>query len=386
MTMTVEMAMTPFLKVCADPYGAAREASKDGLAAGYMCTYVPEELLHAAGYLPVRVLGWSDGTQHADALIQSYACSLARGALEAGLTGQLDFLSLMVFAHTCDTIQNLTDIWKRNVPSAARKASASVMKHFALSSPVETGTEHAVTYFVSELRRLKAFIEAEGKAVSDDAVRAAILLYDQHRIAMRAMYDAHRKNPAALGARGLGAVALSAFFVPRPQHLAWLTQLLAAMREAPLETDGKPRVVVLGSVCQDLGYLDAIESAGCVVADDDLCTGARPFAVEAVEDADPLRALARMYLDRRTCASKHCDGYDPGAEASKRAQAAGANGVIFLFTKFCDPWAFDYPRMRESLEQAQVPSLLLEIEQNQPPSAHFQTRVAAFAEMLGARH
>ena len=117
--------------------------------------------------------------------------------------------------------------------------------------------------------------------------------------------------------------------------------------------------------------------------DDDLCTGVRPFAVEAVEDADPLRALARMYLDRRTCASKHRDGYDPGAEIAKRAREAGARGVIFLFTKFCDPWAFDYPRMREALDNVQVPSLLLEIEQNQPPSAHFQTRVATFSEMLG---
>ncbi|HNR36243.1 MAG TPA: 2-hydroxyacyl-CoA dehydratase family protein [Candidatus Hydrogenedentes bacterium] len=375
MTMTIEMAMAPFLGVCDAPYKAAKEAAKDGAAAGYMCTYVPEELLHAAGYLPVRVLGWSDGTQNADSLIQSYACSLARGALEAGLSGTLDFLSLMIFPHTCDTIQNLTDIWKRNVSS---------MKHFALSVPVETGTDHAVTYFLNELRRLKAFLEAQGRPVTDGAVRAAILLYDQHRKAMRALYAEHRKNPSAIGARGLAAVALSAFYVPRTQHLAWLTQLLAAVGHTASLPDAKPRVVVLGSVCQDIGYLDAIESAGCVVVDDDLCTGARPFAVEAVEDADPLRALARMYLDRRTCASKHRDGYDPGAEIAKRAREAGARGVIFLFTKFCDPWAFDYPRMREALDNVQVPSLLLEIEQNQPPSAHFQTRVAAFSEMLGA--
>ena len=118
--------------------------------------------------------------------------------------------------------------------------------------------------------------------------------------------------------------------------------------------------------------------------DDDQFTGSRAFAVEEQACDDPLEGLARMYLSRRPCASKHRAGHSFGRDLLARARNAQADGVIFLFTKFCDPWAFDYPDMREALEEAGVPSQLVEIEQHVAPAEQFHTRVAAFAEMVEA--
>ena len=78
-------------------------------------------------------------------------------------------------------------------------------------------------------------------------------------------------------------------------------------------------------------------------------------------------------------------GLGPSGIAEVNARAARADGVIFLLTKFCDPWAFDYPGVREALDAASIPSLLVEIEQDLRPSAHFSTRIGAFAEMIASR-
>jgi len=367
----------PFHGVCAAPYERARIASEAGRKiAGYLCTYAPEELLYAAGYFPVRVLGFTESTQLADGLMQSYACSLARAALDAALSGKLDFVSLMVFPHTCDTIQNLADIWKRNVAGA---------DHIVLATPTTVSTELAVSFYRSELDRVRAFLESKGDVVSDEALAGAIALYNRHRAAMNRLYELRRRYPELLGGKAMAEVVLSSFFCDKAEHLALLEALLEAMgaQGASQESNKRPRLMVVGAACQVSGYAAAIEDAGATIIDDDLCTGSRAFSVEEVFCDDPMEALARMYMTRRPCPAKHNALHHPGEGLVERAQGAGASGVIFLLTKFCDPWAFDYPAARDALESAGIPTLLVEIEQHQPPAAQYQTRVGAFIETLG---
>lgn len=367
----------PFHAVCAEPYERARMAAAAGRkVAGYLCTYAPEELLYAAGYLPIRILGFTESTQLADGLMQSYACSLARAALDAALSGKLDFISLMVFPHTCDTIQNLADIWKRNVNGA---------DHIVLATPTTVSTELAVSFYRSELDRVRQFLQSKNDTLDDDALANAIALYNRHRAAMRRVYDLRRQYPALLSGQAMAEVVLSSFFCDRAEHLAMLEVLLEAMtaKGNATESDKRPKLMVVGAACQASGYAAAIEDAGAVIIDDDLCTGSRAFAVDEVFCDDPMEALARMYMTRRPCPAKHNATHHPGDGLVERAQACAADGVVFLLTKFCDPWAFDYPAARDALEKTGIPTLLVEIEQHQPPSAQYQTRVGAFIETLG---
>jgi benzoyl-CoA reductase subunit C len=56
--------------------------------------------------------------------------------------------------------------------------------------------------------------------------------------------------------------------------------------------------------------------------------------------------------------------------------------VIFLFLKFCDPHAFDYPYMKAMLDQAGIPSLMFEIEDQLASEGQLRTRCEAFMEMI----
>ncbi|NIA15151.1 MAG: hypothetical protein GWP08_13850 [Nitrospiraceae bacterium] len=365
-------------ETCRDPLATARALARDGRkVAAHMCTYTPEELVLAAGYVPIRILGWSAETHRADGLIQAYACSLARSALDLALSGQLDFAELMLFPHTCDTIQNLTDIWQRNVPS---------MKTIAVSTPVSTGGEAEVVFYRAELERVRGILGKLDAPVTDEALKACLALYAAHRAAMRRLYGIRRANPCALSARGMMSIVLSSFLMPKDDHLAVVEELIAALEAAEIPENGsRPRLFVAGAACSSEAYVAAVEEAGAWIADDNLCTGARAFALQETGCGDPIEELARTYLSRVPCPAKHRPGFDPGAALLEDAQRAKADGVVFLFTKFCDPWAFDYPRMRDALEAAGIPSLLIEIEQHVPPSAQFETRVAAFVEMIDTK-
>jgi bcr-type benzoyl-CoA reductase subunit C len=367
-----------FRSVSADPYGPARTAAQRGQkVAGYICTYTPVELLDAAGYFPVRILGRMGSVSRADSHLQVFACSLARSALDTALSGELDFLDLMVFSHTCDTIQNLADIWAANVTNSPVHV---------ISTPVQVDTSHALEFYRQELVRMRRFLEAErGSRIADDELAASIREYDEHRAMMRRLYALRQANPQCLSGRDMLLVVLSWFLTQRKTHLHALERLLRDVESTEQMTaDNRPRVYVVGSVCTSPDYIIAIEDAGCVITGDDLCTGSRAFLPEAPPDGEPLERLAQMYLSRSPCPAKHCPGYDPATHVLEQARESHAEGIIFLLTKFCDPWAFDYTYVHETLRNAGVPSLLLEIEQHVPPSEQLRTRVSAFAEMLRA--
>ena len=87
-------------------------------AIGYMPIYVPRELIHAAGMLPVGIVGGGDQLEviQGDAYYQSYICRIPRSTIELGVTGRLDCLDGMLFPSICDVIRNLSGMWKLMFP------------------------------------------------------------------------------------------------------------------------------------------------------------------------------------------------------------------------------------------------------------------------------
>ena len=119
---------------------------------GYLCSYVPEEIVHAAGFTPLRVRGNSAPLRHADAHLQSFTCALCRSSLDQALGGELEFLAGTVLAHTCDAMQALADLWRMNTDAT----------HFVdtVMQPAHLGTPAARPYLVAELNRFRERLAA----------------------------------------------------------------------------------------------------------------------------------------------------------------------------------------------------------------------------------
>ena len=91
-----------------------KEEGPDRKAVGHMPIYVPRELIHACGMLPVGVVGAGDRLEiiRGDAYFQSYICHIPRSTIELAVTGRLDALDGMLFPSICDVIRNLSGMWQ----------------------------------------------------------------------------------------------------------------------------------------------------------------------------------------------------------------------------------------------------------------------------------
>ena len=82
---------------------------------GTFCSYVPVEILHSFGIIPMRIWGQADNITLADSLIQTYICPPVRHLMALGIEGRYDFLDGVVHCYTCDATCGLYNIWVRNL-------------------------------------------------------------------------------------------------------------------------------------------------------------------------------------------------------------------------------------------------------------------------------
>ena len=85
-------------------------------AVGCFPLFVPEELVYAAGFLPVGMWGGISAFQKSNQYIQSFACSIMRANLELGMSGAYDFLKAALIPSQCDTLMCVCENFKVAVP------------------------------------------------------------------------------------------------------------------------------------------------------------------------------------------------------------------------------------------------------------------------------
>ncbi len=368
-----------FQQAVSSPLDYARKLKKDSgkKIVGYVCSYVPEEIILAAGAHPVRIFGTKENIGLADSHLQSYCCSVVRGILEEGLSGRANALDGMVFPHTCDSIQRLSDIWRMNI---------SFGFHLDLILPVKLNTESARDYMVDVLMKFRKDIGGALQAeVSDAALEKAITTMNVIRQSIRSIYEMRSLNPRLMSGEDLYTVVRASMMMDRDRMAELLLETIAELQAKAgkvSEDASLKRLVLAGGICNHPDIYPMIEEAGGAIVWDDFCTGARYFSEMINDGADPLSRIARRLIHRVVCPAKHMDLDGRAMHLIRLVKEKNAQGVIFILLKFCDPHAFDYPYIKQSLDDAGIPVMLMEI--NDPISAggQLKTRIEAFLEML----
>jgi len=366
-----------FYEVLKDPASYGRKLKEQGRRiVGYFCSYTPEEIIYAAGAHPFRIFAAGDNIHFADAHLQSYCCSLVRGALEGALAGNLDFLDGAVFPHTCDSIQRLSDIWRMNVKGPF---------HVDVVLPVKLDTDSAKAYMIDVLKKFRHDLASRlDVQITDDKLKKAIDTFNTIRGSLKKLYQLKAENPGIIRGSDLYAIVKASMMMDR----AYLTKALPAVIEelekkkenAKIYT-GK-RIILAGGVCNHPDIYRIIEEAGGAVVWDDFCTGSRYFEESVKDNADPIAAIAGRYIERPACPAKHAGIFTRGENLLKIIKEKNARGVVFFFLKFCDPHAFDYPYMKEFLDREGIPSMVLEVEDQLPSEGQLRTRFETFVDML----
>ncbi|MCG8563469.1 MAG: 2-hydroxyacyl-CoA dehydratase family protein [Desulfobacterales bacterium] len=363
-----------FHQALADPREAALAAT--GIPIGYLCSYAPEELIHAAGFHPVRLFPTRPEISLADNHLQVYCCHLLRGILEDGLSGRLEHLHGVVFPHTCDSIQRMSDIWRLNVGHT----------FFAdVAIPTKLNAQSARRYMTLVMARFKSELEkAKGGPIAKQSLLDSISLYNRIRKQLLRMGDLKSTHPHIISGTDMSALVKGCMIMDRQRADELLGRILPQLEEKALALDPTPckRILVTGSVCDSPDLYEFIEDAGGAVVVDDLCTGQRWFDGLIPEDGDPMEGLAVRYLDRYICPAKHTDILARQERVTDLARTVKADGVIFLRLKFCDPQAFDYPHLAQALDREKIRHLLVEMGDMRESRGQLATRIETFTEMI----
>ncbi len=350
-----------------------------GRAIAVYPVWAPAELIHAAGMLPLGLLGGGAAVEltHADARFQSFVCSIAKSTLELGFQGLVKGVDGFVFSNICDVARNLGSLYQRNFPD--------VFVEY-LHLPQNSTSSAVAGYAAAELRRLAAgFERAFQLPVTDTALEKSIETYNTLRVRLRALYAFRIEEPEKLSTTELYVVERALTMVPPEQGLAWLETLLAELPGRAAKPRDRLRVVVEGAFCEQppLGLLEVLEEAGCYVVEDDLLLGWRWFTTDVDRDGDPFIRLGRAYVDRAVPSSTRHESRRHRADGLiEKVRRSRANAVVFMPAKFCEPALFDYVLMKQGLERAGIPHLLVEFEEKMWTFERTRNEVETFVESM----
>ncbi|OGK89126.1 MAG: hypothetical protein A2X52_04120 [Candidatus Rokubacteria bacterium GWC2_70_16] len=370
-------------ELVSQPLGAVAEQWKaqhpGGKAVAVYPVWAPAEIIHAAGMLPLSLLGGGTSVEltHADARFQSFVCSVAKSSLELGFQGQVKGVDGFVYSNICDVARNLSSIYQRNFQD--------VFVEY-LHLPQNSTSACVATYCAGELRRLaEGFQRAFGLSVTPTALGKSIDTYNALRARLRALYAFRIEEPQKLSTPDMYVVLRAASLVPPEEGIAWLDTLLAELPQRSARPRDRLRVVIEGAFCEQppLGLLEVVEEAGCYVVEDDLMLGWRWFTSDVGGEGDPFERLGAAYVNQAVPSSTRHEGREHRSEGLiEKVRRSKAQAVIFMPAKFCEPALFDYVLMRQGLERAGIPHMLVEFEEKMWTFERTRNEIETFVESM----
>jgi len=345
-----------------------------GEVVGCFCSYAPEELIYAAGLLPVRMLGSHEPQDVTEPHIFGMFCPFCRDVLAQGLKGRCDYMKGVMLAQSCLHLRQSFTSWKNHVPADYA---------FYLYMPNKVQTDHARPYFKGELEKFKQSLEQwTGRTITNESLQGTAELYNENRRLMHEVYDLRKgPNPPVTGLEAMVMVA-SSFFVDKKEHNAELERILPELKSRRLDRETGGRLMIVGSENDDTEFVKMVESVGSSVVVDDHCTGSRYFWNLTQFTGDIMQDIANRYLDRPPCPTKDWEERRRFPHILNLAKEFSVDGVILIQQKFCDPHECDMVPLKEFLNSNGYPTLFLEFDVT-VPVGQMRVRVEAFLEMLG---
>lgn len=338
--------------------------------------YVPEEIVHAAGLLPVVLLGQDQPITLADNYLQPSTCEPVRSDFDLSLKGGLDCLDGLVFPDICEPIQMISEVWNIH---------QSTPFFYHLMVPNCTSAPYSLDQLTKEFSRMKTSLEKlTGKTITQSDLRKSIALYNENRRLLHRLYDLRRKQPEQFKARDIATVVASSMLMPKEEHNKLLKKLLDEVSTSAPGKSQKARLVISGYFCDtpETDILDLVEELGAVVVDDDLYVGRRYFHTLVDEKGDPLDSLARRYIEDVPCPTKFYPGKEWADYLLKLCKEAKADGLLVMMLKFCEPHSLDYRRIKQLLsKEDSLPHLMIETDHS-GATGQIRTRLQAFIEMV----
>jgi len=357
-----------------------KEAAPGRHVIGHLPIYVPRELIHAAGMLPLGIYGGGDNMEviQGDAYYQSYICRIPRSTMELALSGRLDFVEGMLFPSICDVIRNLSGVWKLTQPDL-------YVRYMDL--PQNYQSEVGGTFYIDEMREVLEGLEAiSGRKVSNEDLLSSIVVYNRNRDLIRELYQRRVEKPWNIPVTEVYLLMRAGMVLPVEEHNQMLVDYMAASAAVDRPQRDNTRVILNGMFCEQppLNLIRSIELSGCYVVDDDFILINRWLRENVEESGDALLNLSEAFLDYsvRTSATYEPNRELKGQHLLESVKNTGAEGVIFSAPSFCDPALLEQPMLVDVLNDHGIPNIQFKYAENTGQMQPIREQAGTFADSI----
>jgi benzoyl-CoA reductase/2-hydroxyglutaryl-CoA dehydratase subunit BcrC/BadD/HgdB len=357
-------------------------AKNGGKVVATYCVFVPEELVWAAGGIPV---GLCAGTQFsvpiAESVLPQNTCALIKSSFGFKLGRICPYVQashLIVGETTCDGKKKMFEILNQYQPV------------YVMEVPNKK-TERSRELWLGEVLAFRDVIEKlTGNKITSKKLGKAIDMVNNRRRALQRLFNLRKVRPAPIsGKDALLAVQVS-FYDDVTRDTQMLTALCDELDKRVAAGQGiapasAPRILISGSpmAIPNWKLHHIIESLGAVVVCEESCTGTRFFSDLVQPSADNLSAQFKAIADRYM--NIHCACFTPNDErlddVVRLAKEYQADGVIHYNLQFCHTYANEAVRMEKRLRDENIPLLRVETDYGDD-TGQLKTRVEAFLEVI----
>jgi len=363
----------------------AKELKKEGKKLiGYICSFVPLEIITAAGCIPFRVRGnIHEPITKGDTLLETIVCPYYRSCFDLSLKQKYDFLSGLVIPHGCDSMVRSYSAWSYSLPYS----------YFHFLNIPTVCVESSFEFFDAELNTFRKGLEKfVGKPITDEDLVKAIRVYNENRDKVKVLYDFRKANPPLISGTELTMTLTVGSSLPIGEANTLFDQVSAEIsRRKKSSLQRGPRIFIDGACLDNIELIKLVEELGGNVVADAICNGARDYFPRTNLGGDPIDALAHRYLDKINCPKTYRENKTGAFEediASRfgdigtYAREFKVDGAILYVYKYCDPFGFEVPARKAYYKSINVPLLHLEDIYSAGTIGQLRTRIQAFLEMI----
>lgn len=352
-----------------------------GKVVGYSCTFIPEEILHAAGVLPFRLRGIGTTSMSiGDSYFGAVNCSLPKCVLQLAGQGAYNFLDGAIITNGCDSMRRLEECWRK----ASEDYPGTLPDYYEYFSVPHKSVDYSIEFYKEVLNGMIETLEKHFNVkISEESLRKSIKLYNEGRACLQELDALRQGQNVPISGEDAMAVLIAAHAIPQEQFIDMLKGLIGNLKKAPSLSDGKKRLMLMGSASDDMDFIRVIEEAGSIVVADTVCYGSRTYSALVDEKSDPVHALSSHYLTHSICPRMLGYYKTRFAYVMDVIRKARVDGVVLQNVRFCDLHGSENGIFERDLESAGIPCMRLEREYGPlSETGRIRMRIDAFMERI----
>lgn len=378
--MSMEAMMKELQEIAYSPNAQLAKFKAQGKKViGVLPYYAPEELVYAAGMVPMGMWGSNKKTiSRAKEYCATFYCTIAQLALEMLLDGTMDQLDGLITPTICDTLRPMSQNFRVSI--------GDKIPTIFLAHPQNRFAPWGLQFCIDQYTNVRKMLDKiSGHEMTDEDIRNAIKVYNASRAARREFVKLAAAHPDVVTPTLRSAVLKASWFMLKDEYTAKLTALNEELSKLPVCDWKGVKVVTSGIIVDNPKLLSIFEENNIAIVADDVAHESRSFRVDADETGDPMMALAKQFanIDYDVLL------YDPASSSNRRGEfvanlvkESGAQGLILFMQQFCDPEEMEYPYLKKALDAEGIPHIKLGVDQQMRDFGQASTAIQAFADVL----